>query len=114
MRPPARRIIRGTLRAPFERLLVAVDHRLRQAELAAALDAGMFEMQRRHDRRIAREQHVERLVVHERAMFERVVAGSQRVLDPFGRPAMAGHFQAVVVRLGTTACISSNVMHSVW
>ena len=79
---------------------MSVDDALRHAELGAMHDAGILELQGRHDGRVARKQHVERLVVHERAVLERVVAGPQGVLDPLVRPAVAGHFQLVVVRLG--------------
>ena len=44
----------GALGAAFERLLVAVDHRLRHAELRAALDARLLELQGRHHRACSR------------------------------------------------------------
>ena len=51
-------------------------------------------------RHVALKQHIERLVVHERAVLERVVAGPQGVLDALGRAAMAGDLEPVVVGLG--------------
>ena len=76
----------GALGAAFERLLVAVDDALRHAELRAALDAGLLEVQGRHHGRVALQQQVERLVVHEGAVLERVVAGPQGVLDALRWP----------------------------
>ena len=51
-------------------------------------------------RGVALEQQFERLVVHERAVLDRVVAGPQGVLDSLGRPAVAGDLQFVVVGRG--------------
>jgi hypothetical protein len=79
---------------------VAIDHALAHAVAGAVLDAGPLELERRHDRRVARQKQVERLVVHEGAVLQGVVAGAQGVLDALGGAAVAGDLQAVVVGRG--------------
>src|SRR6185436_13334949 len=59
----------ATLRAAFEGLLMAVDDLLREAEFGPVDDAGLFELQARHDRDITFEQHFEPLVVDEGRML---------------------------------------------
>ena len=50
--------------------------------------------------RIPRQEHVEGLVVHERAMLDAVEAGAERVLDALGCAAMPGDLAVIVVGLG--------------
>ena len=76
---------------------MAVDHHLRQLELRPALHAGVLEIQRRDDGGVPLQQQVERLIIHERAMLDGVVTGAERIFDPLGRAAVAGHLQAVIV-----------------
>jgi hypothetical protein len=54
----------------LERLLVPVDRPLRHAELLAALDAGLLEVQGGDDGDVAREEQVERLRVDEGRVLE--------------------------------------------
>ena len=93
---------------------MSVDDLLRHVEFRTANDTGMFELKRRHDRRIALEQHVECLAVHERAVFERVITGAQRVLDAGVGAAVPGDLEAMVVRLVDHGVHLIKVMHSVW
>ena len=87
----------GALGPAVERLLVAVDDPLREAELGAALHAHFLEVQRRHAGNVAGEKELEPLIVDERAMLDRVIARLERIRDPLGGPAVAGHFETVVV-----------------
>ena len=78
---------------------MAVDHGLRQSELAAAQDAGLLELKRGDHGHVAGQEHVERFGVHERGVLDGVEAGPERVLDALVGAAVAGDLAVVVVRL---------------
>src|SRR5260370_24224342 len=58
----------GAVGAALQRLLMPVDDAPRQAELLAAFDAGLLEVERWHARPVARHQPLHPLLVHERAI----------------------------------------------
>src|SRR5262249_15446082 len=108
----------GALGAALQRLLVPVDDPLRHAELRPAVDRRLLEVQGRHHRRVPHQQQLDRLVVHEGAVLQGVVAGLEGVLDALGGPAVAGRCPVSSMAGwgagATPACISSKVMHGVW
>src|SRR5678816_29616 len=70
-----------TLGTAVERFLVSIDHDLRQAKLRPELDARLFKIQRGNHGRVALQQQLERFVIHEGTVFDRIVSSAQRVLD---------------------------------
>ena len=85
------------IRASIKRLLMPIDDSLRQSDFRPAHNARMLKMQRGNDRRIPLEQQIHRLVIHERAMLDRVITGSQRIDDARRRTAMPSNLHRMIV-----------------
>ena len=99
-RPPALRIFAALSAPPSSVSLWPSITSCDKPNSGPRIDAGVLEVQGGYDGRVTLKKQIESLVVHERSMLERVVAGAQGVLDALGRPAVASDLHAVIMGRG--------------
>ena len=83
-----------------ECLLMSINHRLRQTELRASLDARELKIECRNNRDIPLQDQFQSFIVNKRPVFDGIITSPQGILDPLGCSTMSSNFEPVIVSRG--------------